>query len=112
VWAFRPIELEDQMTPVQKLSEPELTSRTADLPRWSVVNGKFHRAFTFSDFIDAFAFMTGVALIAQSANHHPEWCNVYDRVTIDLVTHEAGGISIRDIELAKAIEQLSVREQN
>jgi len=112
VWAFQYIAQENQMSPVQKLSEPELASRTADLPRWSIVNGKLHREFTFSDFIEAFTFMTGVALTAQSTNHHPEWCNVYNRVTIDLVTHEAGGISIRDIELARTVERLSEREQN
>ncbi|MGB2960443.1 MAG: 4a-hydroxytetrahydrobiopterin dehydratase [Bacteroidota bacterium] len=93
------------MDAIRSLSTAELDSRIATLPDWSVLGGKLHREFIFGDFVEAFAFMSGVALIAQSMNHHPEWFNVYNRVTIDLTTHEAGGISGRDIEFAVAIQK-------
>lgn len=70
---------------------------------WLVSEGKLHCEFKFKDFISAFAFMSKVAILAEKENHHPEWCNVYNRVSINLVTHEAGGITIKDIDLAKAI---------
>ena len=75
-----------------------------DLPRWSIKNGKLHRELTFADFTEAFSFMTKVALHAEKMNHHPEWFNVYNRITIDLMTHDAGGITSNDVELAKFIE--------
>jgi 4a-hydroxytetrahydrobiopterin dehydratase len=62
------------------------------------------RTFSFTDFVEAFAFMTRVALLAEKADHHPEWSNVYNRVEILLTTHDAGGLSQRDIDLAKAID--------
>ena len=68
--------------------------------------GVLRRTITFKDFSDAFAFMTRVALIAERSNHHPEWFNLFNRVEITLTTHEAGGISSRDIELAHAIDDL------
>lgn len=71
--------------------------------QWSVTADKLRCELTFSDFITAFSFMTKVAMLAEKANHHPEWSNVYNRVTIDLVTHEAGGITQKDFDLAKAI---------
>jgi 4a-hydroxytetrahydrobiopterin dehydratase len=93
------------MEALRRLSAAELESETSRLPDWSVTGGKLHREFSFGDFVEAFAFMSGVALIAQSMNHHPEWFNVYNRVTIDLTTHDAGGISSRDIELAAAVQK-------
>jgi 4a-hydroxytetrahydrobiopterin dehydratase len=71
-----------------------------------VVNGKLNRAFEFSDFVEAFGFMTKVALEAEKLNHHPEWRNVYNKLNIDLVTHDIGGISNYDIKLAGAINRL------
>ena len=64
------------------------------------------RRFTFADFSEAFAFMTRVALLAEKADHHPEWSNVWNRVDITLTTHDAGGLSARDVDLAKAIGEL------
>ena len=72
----------------------------------TVRDEKLHREFDFANFIAAFGFMASVALLAESANHHPEWSNVYNRVVIDLTTHDAGGISSRDLALAAAIETL------
>ncbi len=74
---------------------------------WEVREGKLHKTFEFRDFVEAFRFMTGVAIQAEKQNHHPEWFNVYKKVVIDLTTHEAGGISDKDFELARAIEHLS-----
>ena len=83
-----------------KLSEKEIAAGLATLPGWSIVNGKLHKEFRFDNFSEAFAFMTRVALIAEQMNHHPDWSNVYNRVVIDLVTHDEGGISRRDLEFA------------
>ena len=77
-----------------------------ELPNWTIKNGKLHKEITFSDFTEAFSFMTKVALHAEKMNHHPEWFNVYNRVTIDLMTHDAGGITSNDVELAKFIESI------
>ena len=73
---------------------------------WRIEEGKLYREFMFPDFISAFGFMTKVAILAEKANHHPEWSNVYSKVVISLITHEAGGISKRDFELAQAISKL------
>ncbi|BAL99193.1 MULTISPECIES: 4a-hydroxytetrahydrobiopterin dehydratase [Caldilinea] len=89
------------------LSDAQLQAALAELPGWEVVNGKLHKTFKFSDFTAAFGFMTKVAIEANTMNHHPEWCNVWNRVTIDLVTHEAGDrISDLDVTLARKIESL------
>ena len=74
---------------------------------WSVAEGKLHKAFQFKDFVDAFGFMSRVALVAESMDHHPEWSNVYSRVVVDLSTHDAGGITVLDFTLASRIEALS-----
>jgi 4a-hydroxytetrahydrobiopterin dehydratase len=83
-----------------------LDSHLAAHPGWTLADGKLHRELTFPNFIEAFGFMTRVALIAQSMDHHPEWSNVYATVVIDLTTHSAGGITERDLELSNAIEAL------
>ena len=75
----------------------------------TLVAGKLHRELRFPDFVRAFGFMTSVALVAESMNHHPEWSNVYGRVTIDLTTHDAGGITALDLELARRIYALAAR---
>ena len=90
------------------LSEQEIGKRLLDLPGWSLRGGKLHREFRFPTFVRAFGFMTSVALLAEGVNHHPEWSNVYGTVTIDLVTHDAGGITEADIRLAAAIDALPV----
>jgi 4a-hydroxytetrahydrobiopterin dehydratase len=87
-----------------KLSDAEIQSRLATLSGWTVKNGKLHRELQFADFVQAFSFMTRCALLAEKRDHHPEWFNVYNKVVIDLTTHDAGGISAKDFELAAAME--------
>lgn len=82
----------------------ELNNGSEDL--WSVKEEKLNREFKFPNFILAFGFMTQVAILAEKADHHPEWFNVYNRVVINLTTHDAGGISKKDFELAQKISQL------
>jgi 4a-hydroxytetrahydrobiopterin dehydratase len=76
-------------------------------PEWRIAGGKLHREMKFKDFVHAFGFMTSVALVAESMNHHPEWSNVWNRVTIDLATHDAGGITRLDFDLAARIDALA-----
>jgi 4a-hydroxytetrahydrobiopterin dehydratase len=92
--------------PITKLTQQEIDTRLTALPNWSVVDGKLHRELKFVDFVHAFGFMTQVAIVAERSDHHPEWSNVYNRVVIDLTTHDAGGLSSRDFELATAIDAL------
>jgi 4a-hydroxytetrahydrobiopterin dehydratase len=96
---------------VAALSQSQLDSEVAKLSNWSVKDGKLHAEFRFKDFVEAFTFMTKVAFAAEAAQHHPEWRNVYNRVTIDLVTHDAGdAISERDVEMARQIDTLAGSE--
>jgi 4a-hydroxytetrahydrobiopterin dehydratase len=88
------------------LAERDLAAALAELRGWTVVNAKLHREFQFKNFVEAFGFMTTVALIAERLNHHPEWSNVYHRVVIDLVTHDAGGMTSVDVEFARAVNRL------
>ncbi len=76
-------------------------------PKWSVVDGKLHREFIFDDFATAFGFMTHLALEAERRNHHPEWSNVWNKVTIDLVTHDAGGITEQDVDFAVKADEIA-----
>jgi 4a-hydroxytetrahydrobiopterin dehydratase len=93
---------------IEQLSEAERAEALDGLPDWDHEEARdaIVRTFTFKDFSEAFAFMTRVALLAERADHHPEWSNVYNRVEILLTTHDAGGLSERDIEMAEAIEAL------
>lgn len=75
-------------------------------PTWTIVDEKITKKFTFSNFAQAFGFMTQVAIVAEKMNHHPEWSNVYNRVSIDLTTHDEGGISNLDIVLAEKIDNI------
>lgn len=90
-----------------KLDEAEIARRLTALPGWQIRSGKLHREFVFEDFAVAFRFMTGVAAEAERLQHHPEWFNVYNRVTMDLVTHDAQGITALDFELAERAQQLA-----
>ena len=90
-----------------KLTDAEINAQLDGISGWTVENEKLHKEFQFDSFVEAFGFMASVALIAESMNHHPEWFNVYNRVTVDLATHDAGGISALDFELAKKIDALS-----
>jgi len=74
-----------------------------------LVAGKLHRQLVFADFVEAFGFMTQVALIAEAMGHHPEWSNVWNRVSIDLTTHDAGGLTALDVTLAQAIDRCAAR---
>lgn len=93
---------------VDQLSDAERADALDGLPEWDHDESRdaITRIFTFADFSEAFAFMTRVALLAEKADHHPEWSNVYNRVEILLTTHDAGGLSERDVEMAEAIEAL------
>lgn len=86
------------------MTDKKITEAIDRLTEWKVVDKKLNRAFEFDNFVDAFAFMTKVAIIAEKMDHHPELFNVYNRVVIDLTTHDAGGIGELDIELAKKID--------
>jgi 4a-hydroxytetrahydrobiopterin dehydratase len=94
----------------KKLSDREVEHEAKKLEGWSVVNGKLNRSFEFKSFVQAFGFMTKVAIEAEKMNHHPEWFNVYSRLNIDLVTHDIGGISNYDIKLAGVISKLYEEE--
>ena len=96
----------DQQGRSRKLSESEIESAISNLKVWVVRNSKLHRSFEFKNFVEAFAFMTEIALQAEKMDHHPEWFNVYNKVTIDLMTHDANGISDRDIKLANIIDSI------
>ena len=83
------------------------TLNAATASPWALAEDKLHKVFGFSDFVTAFGFMSSTALIAEAMNHHPEWCNVYNRVTVDLSTHDAGGLTELDFELARRMDALT-----
>jgi len=91
-----------------RLSESEHAALATTLPDWSLVSGRdaIERSFQFRDFSEAWGFMNRVALLAESQNHHPEWSNVWNRVRIELSTHDAGGLTANDVKLAQAINAL------
>ena len=95
------------MTERKKLSDSEIQENLAQLSGWNIENGKLHKSFQFDSFVDAFGFMTKSALAAEAMNHHPEWFNIYSKVTVDLSTHDLGGISTWDFELAKKMEKFA-----
>jgi 4a-hydroxytetrahydrobiopterin dehydratase len=89
-----------------RLGEGELRAGLARLPLWELRAGKLRREFALRDFSEAFAFMTRVALLAEKADHHPDWSNSWNKVVIELTSHDAGGPTQRDLDLAAAIEEL------
>ena len=93
---------------IEQLSEDERTAALDTLDEWDYDEARdaLTRRFVFSDFVEAFGFMTRVAILAEKADHHPEWSNVYNRVDVLLTTHDAGGLSARDVALAGAIDAL------
>ena len=91
-----------------KLSEQEIAAELKKLSGWSVVKGNLHRMFEFRDFSAAFGFMTRVAIAAEKMDHHPDWSNVWNKVTVDLSTHSAGGLTKNDFDLAEKIQQIYV----
>jgi 4a-hydroxytetrahydrobiopterin dehydratase len=95
--------------PVPKLSDSELRTALDTLPGWTVAGGKLHREYLFPDFVHAFGFMATSALVIEKMNHHPDWSNAWNRVTIDLATHDSGGITARDTALAASLELIAGR---
>lgn len=93
---------------IEALSEAERADALDALPDWDYDEGRdaITRSIVFTDFAEAFGFMAQVALIAEKANHHPEWKNIWNRVEVLLTTHDAGGLSHRDVELAEAIDAI------
>ncbi|MBA0908897.1 MAG: 4a-hydroxytetrahydrobiopterin dehydratase [Nitrosarchaeum sp.] len=89
-----------------RLSSESIDLELKNLKGWTVVNNKMHKEFEFNDFIDTFGFMTRAAIHIEKMNHHPEWFNVYNRLVVDLTTHDAGGITVNDINLAKILNSL------
>ena len=90
-----------------KLSDEQIKKELPNLPGWILVNGKLHKDFVFKDFIEAFGFMSTAALHIEKMNHHPEWFNVYNKIKVDLTTHDAGGITQNDINLARILNSLT-----
>lgn len=90
----------------EKLTDDQIREELKSLPGWTVENGKLHKEFVFKDFVQAFGFMTKAAMYAEKMDHHPEWFNVYNKLRVDLMTHDAGGITTNDVTLAKALESL------
>lgn len=93
------------------LSSNELAKSVENLPGWSLKDSKLHGEFKFPSFIEAFGFMSSLAIVAESMGHHPEWFNVYNKVIIDLTTHDAGGITNLDIDFATKANQLAAKSQ-
>lgn len=91
----------------ERLGDGEVARRLDALSGWSVAAGRLHRTFEFRDFAGAFGFMASVAVVAERMGHHPDWSNSYSRVTIDLVTHDAGGLTALDFDLAARISELA-----
>jgi 4a-hydroxytetrahydrobiopterin dehydratase len=92
---------------ITKATEPEIQKALAELGSWTIEAGKLHREYRFRDFVQAFGFMAQAALLAERAAHHPEWFNVYNRLVVDLTTHEAGGITQKDLDLAREMEEIA-----
>ena len=93
---------------IAKLSSSERDAALKELRNWQMVKDRdaIQRSFRFKNFSEAWGFMSRVALLAESQDHHPEWFNVYNKVDITLATHDAGGLSARDVKLAKAIDAM------
>ena len=89
-----------------KLSQEQIKNELKNMLGWTVVEGKLHKEFQFDDFNQAFGFMTRAAMHIEKMNHHPEWFNVYNKLIVDLTTHDAGGITENDIKLAKILNSL------
>jgi len=92
---------------MEPASESDIGAALEELSNWQREGDRIRRQFVFGDFVEAFGFMSSVALLAERANHHPEWSNVYNRVSIELTTHDAGGLTSRDFKLAAEIDKLA-----
>ena len=96
---------------MRRFSGPELKDALSSLTGWDVLDGKLHKEYKFADFIHAFGFMATAALAIEKMGHHPEWFNVYNRVTVDLTTHDAQGITSKDTDLAKILDDIAGNPQ-
>lgn len=90
-----------------RLSHHDIKDELKNLPGWSIINEKLHKEFQFNSFNQAFGFMTRAAMEIEKMNHHPEWFNVYNRIIVELTTHDAGGITKNDVNLAKILDSLA-----
>jgi 4a-hydroxytetrahydrobiopterin dehydratase len=95
--------------PAPTLTDAELAEALATLPEWRVQDGKLHREYRFADFVHAFGFMAASAMEIEKLNHHPEWFNVWNRVVVDLTTHDSGGITAKDVKLAGILDQFAAK---
>jgi len=91
---------------MMRLSQLDIEEQLKNLSGWNVVNEKLHKEFQFDSFNQAFGFMTRAAMDIEKMDHHPEWFNVYNRITVELTTHDAGGITKNDVNLAKILNSL------
>lgn len=94
---------------IAKKNREQIQAGLKELPGWTLKEEKLHRELKFKNFVQAWGFMTQVAMLAEQMDHHPEWSNVYNRVEISLTTHEADGISQRDFDLAAKVDQVLAR---
>ena len=92
---------------MMRLSPEKISEELKNLPGWSIKDEKLHRDFEFESFNQAFGFMTRASMEIEKMNHHPEWFNVYNKLSVDLMTHDAGGITENDIQLAKILNSLA-----
>ena len=90
-----------------KLPIEEITSRLPKFPHWKLQDDKLHREYKFPSFVEAFGFMASAALVAEKLDHHPEWFNVYNKVIVDLSTHDAGGVTEKDFALAEQMDRIA-----
>ena len=97
------------MADLARLSDSEVVSRNVSLPGWQFRDNALHRELVFGNFVDAFSFMAAAALLAERMNHHPEWSNVYNVVTIKLTTHDVGGVSENDLAMAAEMSRVAHR---
>lgn len=100
-----------RMARLEKLSDAEIGRLLASRKGWVVKDGKLHKEYKFADFVHAFGFMATAAMRIEQINHHPEWCNVYNSVRVDLTTHDSGGISQKDFDLAEILDALAEKLQ-
>lgn len=94
-----------------KLSPSEIEAALARLPGWKLVDARLHREYRFPDFVHAFGFMATAAVMIEALGHHPDWSNAYNRVTVDLSTHDAGGVTGKDVELAAKLDEIARKLQ-
>lgn len=92
---------------MEKSTDEAVEAFLSKYRRWSIKEDKLHREYRFKDFTHAFGFMSMVALVAEKTNHHPEWLNIYNKVVVDLTTHEVSGITERDFQLAAVMDSLA-----